>query len=281
MLVLAPTKRQKNAARRAAKKQAALAFEKAPPSGVEYTLVGIISPEQFETSDISCNSAALSLTIMDFKRPRFNSGLPIAPTIANPALTVSQALWPQKNISFGFETPSTSPSLTALSMESLDNFDDSFTFETPTPTLSGAKAPGFFAIPSCRKSIDDIHRTRTTSLTFSEKFVDELSRSNFTTAEASSQAFEEALSQIYDTPELTIFTRLRPAESFKAPSSVYIPKYTFKTFGKKEEGCSLMYARSAYGPWPPLQHPVQPHVTGCVETTTIRILKTCQPLDTT
>jgi hypothetical protein len=132
MPVLALTKGQKKAAKRAAKKQGLLAAEKVASSNVEYTVVGTIKPGRLEKPaipPISTHDSTPSIpTLATFAHQRLVSVTPNAIATASPIPTVSRQVPPlYESISLA-QSAGSPPTLSALPLESLGSFDPGFTF---------------------------------------------------------------------------------------------------------------------------------------------------------
>ena len=198
MPLLAPTKGQKNAAKRTAKRQGAPATKEIPSSNVEYTIVGTIEPERLDTPDIT-----------------------ITPTQDSAASTQDVT---------GSPSSGSSPGLSALPLESLGSFNHHFTFAAPTGVATLGEPSNITDISnhiyasSSSKDVEGVEGQRPASLGFSEAFVEDLRNPTFLTAAVSTRAFEEALSRKSDVTESSIFTRLHDATTTTASAPVFIER---------------------------------------------------------
>ena len=198
MPLLAPTKGQKNAAKRAAKRQGAPATKEIPSSNVEYNIVGTIEPERLDTPDIT-----------------------FTPTQDSAAST--------QDVS-GSPSSGSSPVLSALPLESLGSFNHHSTFAAPTGVATFGEPSNITDISnhkyasSSSKDVEGVEGQRPASLGFSEAFVEDLRNPTFLTAAVSTRAFEEALSRKSDVTESSIFTRLHDATTTTASAPVFIER---------------------------------------------------------
>ncbi|KAI4928083.1 uncharacterized protein J4E92_005565 [Alternaria infectoria] len=229
------TKGQKKAAKRAAKKQGASATKEAPSSNVKYTLVGTIEPERFDTPAISFLPTQDSATsTRDVIVPTSQHSSLMSPGNFDAAPSISTALQQLPPLSTdvtGSRSSGPSPALSALPLESLGSFNDSFTFKAPTGVATFGERSNVTEVSnheygsSFPQIVEDIEDEGPTSLAFSEAFVKELGSPTFTTAAASSKAFKEALSQKSEATESSIFTRLEDATIDNGVALVYRHKF--------------------------------------------------------
>jgi len=237
MPVLAPTKGQKKAAKRAAKRQGASATRDVPSNNVEYTIVGTIEPERFgtpvipfiPTQDSATSTQADAVSIPEHYNLTSSENILAARSMP----TISQQVPPSKTDLPGSQSSGPSPTLSALPLESLGSFNDSFTFTAPTGVATFGERSNITDVfnheygSSFPQDLEDIEDENSTPLAFSEAFVKELGSPTFTTAAASSKAFEEALSRKPDATGASIFTRLEDATIADAPAPVYTSKFPF------------------------------------------------------
>jgi len=237
MPLLPLTKGLKKAAKRAAKKQGASATKEAPPSNVKYTLVGTIEPERFDTPAIPfvpTQDSATSTRNVIVSTSQHSSLMSPGDFDAAPSIsTTLQQVPPSSTDVAQSQSSVPPPTLSALPLESLGSFNDSFTFTAPTGVATFGERSNTIDVfnhecgSSFPQDVEDIEYEGPTSLAFSEAFVKELGSPTFTTAAASSKAFKEALSQKSDATESSIFTRLGDATTANAPAPVYTSKFPF------------------------------------------------------
>ncbi|KAI4667870.1 uncharacterized protein J4E78_001689 [Alternaria triticimaculans] len=237
MPLLALTKGQKKAAKRAAKRQGASATKEVAPSNVEYTLVDTIEPERFDAPAIPLiptQDSATSTRDDGVSTPQPSSFMSSEDIdAASSTSTALQQLPPSSTDVTGCQSSGPSPTLSALPLESLGSFNDSFTFEARTGVATFGERSNITDVfnneygSSFPQDVEDIEDESPTLLAFSEAFVKELGSPTFTTAAASSKAFEEALSRKPDATGASIFTRLEDATIDDAPASVCTSKFPF------------------------------------------------------
>lgn len=245
MSLLAPTKGQKKAAKRAAKKRGASATKENPSSSVEYALVGTIKPEQLDTPAIPftpTQDSAISTRDVAVFTPQHFSLMSSEAIVAAPFISIaSQQLSSSSTDILGSQSSGPSPMLSALPLESLGSFNRDFTFSSPTGVTEFCECStianfsnyeGVCSSPEDTKNIEDRNPT---SLAFSEVFVNELSSPVVMIAAVPGEAFKETLSRTSDTTESSIFTRLKAASTDNAPAPVYISKYPFTAADVKKE----------------------------------------------
>ncbi|KAI4681167.1 uncharacterized protein J4E88_005674 [Alternaria novae-zelandiae] len=231
MPLLAPTKGQKKAAKRAARKQGSSATKEAPSSNVKYALVGTVEPERFDTPPsrlIPTQDSATSprdVAVSTHQHSSLMSSEDI--DAASPTSTALQQLPPSSTDVTGFQSSGSLPTLSPLPLESLGSFNDSFTFTAPTGVATFGERSNITDVfnheygTSLPQDVEDIDDNSSTSVAFSEAFVKELGSPTFTTAAASSKAFKEVLSQKSDATESSIFTRLEDATIDNGAAPVY------------------------------------------------------------
>ena len=231
MPLLAPTKGQKKAAKRAARKQGSSATKEAPSSNVKYALVGTVEPERFDTPPsrlIPTQDSATSprdVAVSTHQHSSLMSSEDI--DAASPTSTALQQLPPSSTDVTGFQSSGSLPTLSPLPLESLGSFNDSFTFTAPTGVATFGERSNITDVfnheygTSLPQDVEDIDDNSSTSVAFSEAFVKELGSPTFTTAAASSKAFKEVLSQKSDATESSIFTRLEDATIVNGAAPVY------------------------------------------------------------
>ncbi|KAI4643684.1 hypothetical protein J4E93_006696 [Alternaria ventricosa] len=230
MPLLAPTKGQKNAAKRAAKRQGASATKEAPSGKVEYAIVGNIEPERLDlpaiaftpTQESATSTRNVAVSLLEHYSLTSYEDIVAAPSIP----TTSQQV-PQPNTDLPRSQSSGSPpTLSTLPLESLGSFSDSFTFTAPTgigkfgERSNTADFSDHEYASSFSKDVEDFAYKSPTSLGFSEASVEDLRSPTFTTAAASTRAFEAALSRTSGTIESSISTWLGDATTANAPASV-------------------------------------------------------------
>ncbi|KAI4686815.1 hypothetical protein J4E81_008476 [Alternaria sp. BMP 2799] len=235
MPLLAPTKGQKKAAKRAAKRQGAPATEEVPSNNVEYTMVGTIEPERFDTPAIPfvpTQDSATSTRNVSVSTPQHSSLMSSEDIDAAPSISAaSQQLSPSLTVVPGSQSSGPSPALSALPLESLGSFNHGFTFTAPTRVATFGERSNTTDVSnhecasSSYKDVVDAENKGPTSLAFSEAFVEDLRSPTFTTAAASTRAFEEALSRKSDVTESSIFTRLEDATIDNGAAPVYRYKF--------------------------------------------------------
>ncbi|KAI4657351.1 uncharacterized protein J4E79_007424 [Alternaria viburni] len=253
MPLLAPTKGQKKAAKRAARKQGSSATKEAPSSNVKYALVGTVEPERFDTPPsrlIPTQDSATSprdVAVSTHQHSSLMSSEDI--DAASPTSTALQQLPPSSTDVTGFQSSGSLPTLSPLPLESLGSFNDSFTFTAPTGVATFGERSNITDVfnheygTSLPQDVEDIDDNSSTSVAFSEAFVKELGSPTFTTAAAPSKAFKEVLSQKSDATESSIFTRLEDATIDNGTVPVY--RYEFPLIATDVENkpeVSLDYA---------------------------------------
>ncbi|KAI4930286.1 hypothetical protein J4E85_004912 [Alternaria conjuncta] len=231
MPLLPLTKGQKKAAKRAAKKQSASATKEAPSSNVEYALVNTIEPERLDLPAIAftpTQESATSTRNVAVSHPEHYSLMSYEDIVAAPSLpTASQQLPPSSTDVTGSQSSGLLPTLSALPLESLGSFNDTFTFAAPTGVVTFGKSYNVTDVSkheyasSLSQDVEDIEDEGPTSLAFSKAFVEDLRSPTFTTAAASTRAFEEALSRNSDVTDSSIFTRLEDATIDNGAAHVY------------------------------------------------------------
>jgi hypothetical protein len=252
MPLLALSNGQKKAAKRKARKQSSLAAAELPSSTSEYTLVGTVKLERLETPAIpliQSYDSTRSAPNGSISAPQCFSSAPPDPTTAG-----LQQLLPSNTDMFRVQSPDPSPTSSTRSLESLDSFDRGFAISTSLCVPSLCEHSEFSGVSngehtsSVPESAGGIHDEEPTPLAFSQNFVDELSIPTFTTAAASSKAFEEALSRNSESKESSIFTRLRAMTAPSASEPVYSSKSPLTTVNAKNERRDFSeYALEKYG----------------------------------
>ncbi|KAI4697085.1 uncharacterized protein J4E84_000210 [Alternaria hordeiaustralica] len=232
MPLLPLTKGQKKAAKRAVKKQSASATKEAPLSNVEYALVNTIEPERLDLPAIAftpTQESATSTRNVAVSHPEHYSLMSYENIVAASSLpTASQQLPPSSTDVTGSQSSGLLPTLSALPLESLGSFNDTFTFAAPTSVVTFGKSSNVTDVSkheyasSLSQDVEDIEDEGPTSLAFSKAFVEDLRSPTFTTAAASTRAFEEALSRNSDVTESSIFTRLRDATTATTSGPAFI-----------------------------------------------------------
>ena len=217
---------------------------------MEYTIVGTIEPERLDTPDITftptqdCATSTQGDTLSTPQHSSFISSgdLDTAPFISN----VLEQLPPSSTDVARSQSSGPSPTLSALPLESLGSFNNSFTFTSSTGVATFGERSNTADVCnheygySFPQDFEDIEDYIPTPMAFSEAFVQELGSPTFTTAAASSKAFEEALSRNLDVTDSSIFTRLQDTTTATASAPVFI-EHT-DTNVEKKPGVSCDYA---------------------------------------
>ncbi|KAI4618100.1 uncharacterized protein J4E87_008110 [Alternaria ethzedia] len=253
MPLLPLTKGQKKAAKRAAKRQGVSATREIPSRNVEYRIVDDIEPERLGTPAIPITptqDSAISTRDVALSIPQHSSPVSSATVItARSTSNLSQQISLPNTGLPGSQSSSPLPSLSALPLESLGSFNDSFTFTASSGVATTGERSNITDIPnhecvsSFSKDVGDVENKGPTSLAFSEAFVEDLRSPTFTTTAASTRAFEEALSRKSDVTGSSIFTRLQDATTAIAPEPVYENEFPLTdTDMEKKPEVSLDYA---------------------------------------
>ena len=234
MPLLPLTKGQKKAAKRAAKRQGVSATREIPSRNVEYRIVDDIEPERLGTPAIPITptqDSAISTRDVALSIPQHSSPVSSATVItARSTSNLSQQISLPNTDLPGSQSSSPLPSLSALPLESLGSFNDSFTFTASSGVATTGERsnitdiPNYECVSSFSKDVGDVENKGPTSLAFSEAFVEEIRSPTFTTTAASTRAFEEALSRKSDVTGSSIFTRLQDATTVNAPAPVFVER---------------------------------------------------------
>ncbi|KAI4623215.1 hypothetical protein J4E83_004607 [Alternaria metachromatica] len=234
MPLLPLTKGQKKAAKRAAKKQGASATKEAPSSNVKYRLVDTIEPERFDTPAIPfvpTQDGATSTRNVGVSTPQHSSLMSSEDIDAASSTSTALQQLPSSSTDVArFQSSGPSPTLSALPLESLGSFNDSFTFTAPTGVATFGERSNITDVSnheygfSSPQIVGDIEDESPTSLAFSEAFVEDPRNPTFMTAAASTGAFEEVLSQTSDTTKSSTFTRLQDTTTTTASAPALVDR---------------------------------------------------------